>query len=267
MLNETFFISIVFFGTLISFECCLNIFVLSDYIVYLLDGWKKRRKFSTEFHSKEYIENYPKLRYQKMNFEKTKLEVMLMGFRYCIFKGMLPILWGLVQGLGWAFIFLSSLENYADLKVLSNVVVTCIFALWVGMWLGVFFSPHKFKRTLYIQGITSFVFLIFDAIIHSSIRLEKIFSYFICCFGIYVVFRLFQIYIKKIIIYQHKFIYPTFIKYWYLREKEYKVTDEYSNSFNVRKNYKIEKWGFKYLPISIYIQEKTKKIWLSALEK
>lgn len=109
------------------------------------------------------------------------------------------------------------------------------------MWIRVLFFPNTLKQAIYIQFCVFLAYIFFDNIVHSSISLEETNLYLNLYFWIYLLFNLLQIYIKKGITNQRKFIYQTFIKYWYLREKEYRVTDKYSNRFNVRKKSMTEK--------------------------
>lgn len=126
MLNETLFIGILIFGILLVIEFHWIIFSFANFMVYLLNGRRESQNSKTEFHLEQYLEDYPKLKYQKMNVQKEKLEVLIVGVRYCIFKGIFPILWGLIQGLGWAVIFLA-IPNDADLKMITVIFFFCIF--------------------------------------------------------------------------------------------------------------------------------------------
>lgn len=150
--------------------------------------------------------------------------------------------------------------------MVAIVFFTVIFVLCFAMWIRVIFSPNKLKRAVYIQFSVFLAFLFFDSILYSSISFKETYLYLILYFYIYLLYILLQIYIKKVITNQRKFIYQTFIKYWYIRGKEYKATVDYSNRFNVRKKLKTEKWGFRYWPISINFQTKEKNIWLSEID-
>lgn len=265
MLNDTLFIGILIFGILLTFEFCLNILPFADFMVYLLNGRRESQKTKTDFHWMEYLEKYQKLKYQKMKSEKAELEVINIAIRYGLYKGILSILWGIIQGLGWAVIF-SALPN-EEKKMGAIVFFTGIFVLCLAMWIRVIFSPNKLKRAIYIQVNVILVYLFLYWFMPLSISLEEAGLYLILYLYIYLSYTLLQIYIKKVITNQRKFIYQIFIKYWYLRGKEFRATVDYSNQFNVRKKLKTEKWVFRYWPISINFQIKEKNIWLSALEK
>lgn len=265
MLNDTLFIGILIFGILITFEFCLNILPFADFMVYLLNGRRESQKTKTDFHLMEYLEKYSELKYQKMKAEKAELEVINMGIRYGLYKGILLILFAIIQGLGWAVI-LSAVPT-KDQKMVASVFFTGIFVLCLAMWIRVIFSPNKLKRAVYIQFSVCLAYLFLYGLLPLSISLEEAGLYLILYFYIYLLYTLLQIYIKKVITNQRKFIYQTFIKYWYLRGKEYRATVDYSNQFNVRKKLKREKWGFRYWPISINFQTKEKNIWLSEIDK
>ncbi|WP_349283237.1 hypothetical protein [Enterococcus cecorum] len=265
MLNDTLFTGILIFGILLTLEFCLNILPFADFMVYLTNGRRESQKSKTDFHLIEYLEKYSELKYQKMKAEKAELEVINIAIRYGLYKGILSILWGLVQGLGWSVIF-SAIPN-EDKKMVAIVFFTGIFVLCFAMWIRVIFSPNKLKRAIYIQVSVFLAFIYFDSILRSSISFKETYLYLILYFYIYLIYILLQIYSKKVITNQRKFIYQTFIKYWYRRGKEYRDSVEYSNRFNVIKKLKTEKWGFRYWPIVINFQTKEKNIWLSEIDK